>query len=140
MIDTRYNAILRQRSAYGERNDCTVMAIATAFELSYAIAHDLLTCAGRKPYQGFWLNVWLDARTPQIINKFKYERIGLPVIDPTKHYILGVTLTQFRRDFPEGRFILQCRGHVFTYINGKTFNLWTGARTRITAIWHLEAL
>ena len=37
---------------------------------------------------------------------------------------------------PKGRFILRKAHHVFAVIDGRVSNLETGARTRITNIWH----
>ena len=129
--------VTKLRDAFNENRDCTVVAIAVAADLPYAEAHSVLEQAGRKRRRGFKLRLWLDNQCavarmknrPLVIGKYKVERVRF-------EYMRSVTLAQFLRDFPRGRFIARKRSHAFTIIDGKVFNSFTGARTRITNLWH----
>ena len=132
MTPEHLTRIYVDRLGFGEHNDCTVVALATAFEMPYPAAHKLMAMAGRKTRHICPTGIFLNSDIPnQIIGGFRYVRVGQ---DGT------VSLAQFLRDFPKGRFVLHCRDHVFTVIDGKVFNLRRGRRTRIKTIWYLEAL
>lgn len=124
------------RDAFNERADCTVVAIAVAADLPYAEAHSILAHAGRKRRRGFKLRLWLDNQcamarmknTTVKLGRFRMTRVWMP------HG--SATLAKFLRDFPKGRFIARKRSHAFTIVDGKVFNSFTGARTRITNLWY----
>jgi len=131
-------SVTKLRDAFNERADCTVVAIAVAADLPYAEAHSVLAQAGRKHRRGFKLRLWLDNQcavarmknTPLRIGNYKVERVRF-------EYMRNVTLAKFLRDFPRGRFIARKRSHAFAVIDGKVYSSFTGARTRITNLWHL---
>lgn len=48
-----------------------------------------------------------------------------------------VTLGQFLKDFPKGRFVVRKSGHVFAVIDGKQFDaIPNGMRCRLTGVYH----
>jgi hypothetical protein len=132
-----------ERDTYREHNDCTVVSVAVAAELSYSEAHEFVARLGRKPRRGFHFvsnfnNRCHTARIKGIdfrLGKYKVTRVRMPWRGPHFH---GVTLAQFLRDFPKGRFIVVKRGHAFVVIDGKVLNLThSGVRSRITNLWYL---
>lgn len=126
------------RLTYNERADCTVAALASAAGMPYREAHAVLKKAGRVSRKGFKFRLWLDNQcaiacmknTTFQVGNYKVMRVRFP------EYRSTITLAKFLRDFPKGRFILRKAHHVFAVIDGRVSNLDTGARTRITNIWH----
>ena len=127
-----------ERDSFNEHKDCTVVALAAAADIPYSEAHALLAKAGRLPRHGFKLRLWLDNQCFAArmrggkfrLGKYSVERVVMFNRD-------RVTLAQFLRDFPRGRFVCRKRSHAFAVIDGKVLNLFTGARTRITNLWYL---
>lgn len=147
MINAKHlERVYEERSSYGEDNDCTVMALATAFEISYHEAHGILAREGRRNGQGCFFHAYMDGKnSTKTIGHFRYTRVQMVnevTVDRAgmQYHRRHVTLARFLRDFPKGRFILGCQGHVFTVIDGRIFNLFTGNRTQIRSIWYLEEI
>jgi len=133
-----------ERDSFHENHDCTVVAVAGAADIPYREAHALLAKAGRKPRHGFKFRTWLNNQCWGAHIKGEKFRLGAYTVTRIilpwyNKYNQGVTLAQFLRDFPRGRFLLRKSGHVFFVDDGKVLNLGsTGVRTRITNLWHLE--
>ena len=87
-----------------EKNDCTVRAAAVRFTTSYARAHELLESVGRRVKHG--------VKLPAI--KELLERMGLEVKRP----LFPVTLNQFIKQNPRGRFYVVVRGHAVGVVDG----------------------
>jgi hypothetical protein len=126
-----------ERASFFENNDCTVVALAAAVNIPYAEAREILAKAGRKPRQGFKSVTWLNNQCFNARMKGSKFRIGKYAITRIAMPYHSVTVARFLRDFPKGRFLCRQRGHLFTIIDGRVLNLLSGARTRITNLWHV---
>lgn len=127
--------LLASRQGFSEHNDCTVVALALAANMHYDETHRLLQDAGRRNRCRWHLFGWLKNNkqfygTDTVFGDYKAVRVRLR--EPS------ITLAKFLRDFPRGRFLLHKRGHAFAVIDGQVKNLSSGARTRITEIFHFE--
>lgn len=98
------------RSEYGETNDCTVIALATALECSYKEAHQILERWGRRKRKGIPLDLTLQTRGKEIgiTERMNFEK--------------SPTLRQFIKDNPEGNFIVIVRGHALCVKNGVIYD------------------
>jgi len=109
-----------------EMRDCTVFAVATAARIPYTEAHALLKLAGRRDRYGFALKKFMAGR--KTLGAYNVEHVSVPKI----------TLAQFLRDFPHGRFLVRRQGHAFTVVNGAVRDSAPeGARRRIKDLWLL---
>lgn len=114
----------------GERKDCTVHATAIAAQIPYFEAHALLARFGRKPRKGISYASFVTMLKVQhiTIGEYRVERVTLD---------RPVTLSQFLRDFPKGRFVVRRLGHVFAVIDGQQFDTMpNGMRVKLTDIYH----
>lgn len=87
-----------------ERRDCTVRAAVVRFTTSYARAHDLLARIGRRDGHGL----------KKLAVKAFLEAMGLEIIRP----LAPITLNQFIKQNPTGRFYVVIRGHALGVNNG----------------------
>lgn len=126
-----------------EHMDCTVHATAIAAQIPYFEAHELLARFGRRPRHGVKYRdfiAWVTSpalccfnnkvMTGQkgVIGAYRVQRVNLDK---------PVTLGQFLKDFPNGRFVVRKRGHVFAVIDGKQFDSRpNGMRCRLTGVYH----
>lgn len=110
--------------ASDSKNDCTVLAVAHGFEISYDKAYEYLKMLGREPNKGFrltfFLRQWSQLRTV-IFNKHVN-------IMPLRK---SITLGTFIKENPNGTFILSISGHVNTLKNGKLLDYKLTARSRL---------
>ena len=124
-----------------EHMDCTVHATAIAAQIPYFEAHELLARFGRRPRRGVkyrdfiaWATspiTWATSPSPKgVIGAYRVQRVKLDK---------PVTLAQFLKDFPNGRFVVRKRGHVFAVIDGKQFDASPNdLRCRLTGVYHFE--
>lgn len=110
----------------GETNDCGVRAVVAATGLPYAQVNASLIAAGRKPRQGTYATQ-IDAAG------FPLERLGGG---------RRLTITQFIKRNPTGRYVILRRGHYFAVIAGVVHDWWgseTGPRSRVVVAWKVIA-
>lgn len=127
------------RTTLGERSDCVVRALATAAGISYSAALESLSRHGRKRRRGAYPNTFepayaehgfvkveLKAKTRAYVRKAHFRRVqwgeqyvngGLVVTSRT-----SMTLGQFLRQFPSGRFIVHFRRHAIAVIDGVVYD------------------
>lgn len=121
---------LRSSSERGkdDRQDCTVQALANVTALTYDEAHELLERHGRKRKRGF--NIGRLLRLHPILNFFRFQPVGLE--KTFKHFRKSdgwgervratrsktMTVNQFVRTHPRGRFYLTTNTHAFALIDG----------------------
>jgi hypothetical protein len=87
-----------------EKHDCTVRAAAIRFTTSYARAHELLESVGRRVGHG--VNLYAISSL--------LEKMGLEIRKP----LFRITLNQFIKQNPKGRFYVVVRGHAVGIIDG----------------------
>lgn len=97
-----------------ERNDCSVIALAYAFDIPYPTAHSLCAKAGRKDCNGFSLESLF------IVKRKKHKimmgrRIGY-------HGRPKATVGKFQKNHSEGIYIIRVGNHIFTMIDGVLLN------------------
>lgn len=97
-----------------EKKDCSVIAIATAFNLEYGKAHAICKKAGRKDNKGFYL-----ATVFRLKNRKSCTFLGRRVSNRNRP---GMSVEKFKLTHPLGTFILWVRGHVCTLIDGNLIN------------------
>ena len=65
-----------------------------------------------------------------VIGAYRVQRVNLDK---------SVTLGQFLKDFPNGRFVVRKSGHAFAVIDGKQFDASpNGMQCRLTSVYHFE--
>ena len=123
-MSTRYSKSLAQRSnnSYSgegrywfERNDCSVIALAYAFDIPYLKAHEMCADAGRKDCNGFSLRSLLKVNATKRSRQVMGRRVGY-------HDRPGMTVGRFQRKHQKGIYIIRVGGHIFTMIDGKLLN------------------
>jgi len=127
-----------------EHMDCTVHATAIAAQIPYFEAHQLLARFGRRPRRGVKYRdfiAWAMSPTGYSITGTKIERGPCGKIGAYRVQRVAldkpVTLAQFLKDFPNGRFVVRKSGHVFAVIDGQQFDgSPNGMRCRLTGIYH----
>ena len=112
------------KSSINDDNNCVVRAIAIAYGLSYKKAYDIAAAAGRKHAKG--------AYTENVLQKsgLKYTK-----------FVRHLTINQFLKSNPQGRFIATRRGHAFAIINGTIYDSVTNKKRQIiNKLFQVESL
>jgi len=133
----------------GEKNDCTVKAVAFAANVPYQEAHKLLAAAGRVPGRGVRRHVYMG-----LLNDLGFKLT--PMFAP----MMAAAMMSLRERFPDnqevessdwvgyaktpitlervlphrGVFLVHTARHVFVAKNGKVLDWTAGGRHRITSI------
>lgn len=128
--------------ALSENRDCTVVAVAAACEVSYDVAHDAMTKAGRKPGRGAYVH-----QTHKAIESFgfKLERINASVFIaqyPKAHQILRSVTThhpdRFKKVWKDGHtYLIHCAHHVLTVRDGVNMDWTRGKAMRAVLIYRV---
>ena len=113
------NDMIAQTLAYRETNDCTVRAIAGAFDISYGKAHRHMAKYGRPHRNGPSSS---DA-TRAVIAMAK--KLGHEAYE--RRSMNQLTLNQFYKQYASkgGVWVVFVRGHAIGFRDGKTLD-WTG--------------
>ena len=117
---------LRASSAQaGERNDCTVMALAVTTGLEYDRVHAALAAEGRKPRRG-----------TSIFNMQRAaESLGFEMKQTSEFSARTVRTAARDRRLQSGRFILNTSGHVAGLVDGKVHDWTDGRLHRIRSVF-----
>ena len=110
-----------QGTGFSEKRDCSVRAAATASGLPYEQVHAVFTKHGRKPKRGTPTAVSIDAHKEM----FKSE--------PQRGE--RVTVAEFVRRNPIGRYVLHVRGHALAVVDGAVHDWSYGPRRRVRRYW-----
>ena len=107
--------------------DCSVRAISIAADIPYADAQQAFKEAGREDGKG----------TPWEVSCALYERLGFLRHHTRRCHYAGrravvryMTVAQFIRAHPKGRFTLHRRGHAFALIDGVVHDWSVGTGPR----------
>jgi len=122
---------MRGKSFEGECNDCSVVALSVACDISYKIAHEALKKAGRKNRKGVY--------PPLLIKAAKF--LGCSLVEEK---FPGKTLITIERDIKRygggRRYIIFATGH-FVGFNGNEIVDWSkGRRIRINAVYRVKPI
>lgn len=113
-----------------ERNDCVVIALSYAFEISYTDAHLFCKVKGREDGKGFFTRKIFSE------NQFLPNGFAMSIVynDVTKRVVYysnpKMTVNTFTKKNKTGTFIVAERGHAFCVKNGIAYNQ-TNGRKRI---------
>lgn len=97
-----------KKSKLEDTNNCTVIALATAFNINYKIADEIATNAGRKRRKGFHVSILMN----YIRNHTNLQFKKIPLKK-------NITIRRFLEQNPIGRFICCRSGHAFSVICGE---------------------
>ena len=112
-----------------ERNDCFVRALATASDIPYYQAHDLLKWLGRKERHSTQINI------SEQVCKTGNHALELCKIAPARPVKGYITHAQFIKQHPKGTFLVMTKRHIWAIKDGVSFDSWMpGAKKRIIYI------
>lgn len=124
-----YETLSEKTKEYGERNDCSVKAVALTLNTSYEDAHTILKEHGRKDYRGVLLNTIYETLRSR---GFEIESVEIPK---------GVTtINSFEKHILKGKFdtskpiLVLTSSHIVTFIDGVCQDYTSGRRHRIINI------
>lgn len=111
-----------------EQADCTVRALAIATDAPYYDAYKLLSQAGRKPNQGFFVEKFFKKCNFMLgcqFTKLKFRK--------------AVTLQKFLKKYPTGVYYIRKRAHVFVVKDGTVFDTRKpGSYTQVLMAWKVD--
>jgi hypothetical protein len=116
--------------AKGERNDCTVKAVAISCDIPYKQAHALMDKQGRKPKQGAFSYQYLAA----------IEEAGLEAVQLPLEGFGRTPITFVRTCDPSKSYIVRVSGHLFAVKKGKVEDWTEGRRNRIQNVWEVRPI
>lgn len=121
----RKMANARYRKAMNEHNDCSVIAVAIAFRMTYKEAHTIMAAFGRRNRHRFHTRNILPIA----------ENFGFTV-EPVNNLIqksgAQYTPKTIGNRLKKGYYLTFIRGHVFAVVNGEVHDWTNGRRHRIT--------
>lgn len=105
-----------------QTNDCTVRAMAAAFDLDYDYTYDMLAQAGRKCSRGFFLGAWLmkNASNGMLLDR-KVEKLSFPAVKGESR----MNVEKFVKEFATGTYIIRVAKHVACVKDGKILDWMT---------------
>lgn len=121
-----YERLAKASKKHGEKNDCTVKAVAVLANLPYNYAHAALAKVGRKRGKGpTWGNFFKVLRN---LNLW-YERVEIE----------GKTVRTLEKNLPKkGRYLITVRGHVLAAVDGKVHDWSSGRLHRINKVYKIS--
>ena len=111
----------------GEHNDCSVRAVTLACSVPYETARAALRVAGRQPRQGA-----LDHHIKKAVRALGHTTGKY--IRPKQANGSKYTPKTITKAYPQGRYLVYTRDHVFALVNGKVLDWTEGRRHHIIAV------
>ena len=128
-MPSTYAKIRSESDAFGERNDCTVVALTIACDVPYADAHATMKRCGRRNRCGAYPKQYKKAA----------DKLGFTFVDITDRFTSAKTLRtlepKLRKRLPNQRAIVQVRGHVAAWDGEKIQDWSANSKRRICQIW-----
>lgn len=121
-LSIRYEALKAESKRIGERNDCTVIAFAMIYDMTYLESHSLLMRLGRQVCRGF--NAEIATRHFNLTRSMKV-RPKQP--NGSKYTIKTITNT-----IPVGKYLIFTDGHILACIDGKIYDWTEDRKHRVT--------
>ena len=128
--EERYALLKTESMRYGERNDCSVIATAMIFSLTYNEAHSLLFRLGRNARRGFNMS---------ILERHYKTRLSKPS-RPKQPNGSSYTVKTIANTIPVGKYLVYTRGHVLACINGDIYDWTEDRKHRVTHIVEIDSL
>lgn len=123
----RIEPVTKGASFDGEKNDCTVRALANAKDIPYEEAHFTLHKYGRRDRRGAIVSVSHKAYTMQGFTcigiygrTLRARAMGFVGSDTPRNR--GITLGKLLPKLSEGRYIVMITGHALAVINGQVID------------------
>jgi hypothetical protein len=117
----------RVNTGFKDNNNCTIVALSTAAGIPYTEAYRIGKESGRKHGKGFYTHKLMNTARK---NGIVYRKIKTE----------GMTIQKFLQKYPEGRFVVNRRGHAFAVIDGTIYDhLENKPMQRIKGIWKVES-
>lgn len=112
-----------ERLLYRERNDCTVIAFAIIFKVTYDKAHrHMKESCGRVNRKGIRTKNVLPPSIPHV--KFRVRSFN-------KESGNATTLGRFIKDHPVGRYYVCVRGHALAVVDGVVYDYYYGPKRQV---------
>ena len=122
------------RYLMNEKNDCTVVALAAAFKMSYKAAHKLAKKHGRENRKGMITHAYYS-----MLNKMSSLRAMTKEEITTYYKSTNKTrankLSTFIKRYPKGTYILSVRSHTVTVEDGVVLERGTPANWHVSRAW-----
>jgi hypothetical protein len=121
-------------AGFNEDKDCTVRALCTAGNISYAKAHEIARKRGRengKPFNTFTL-VAASATYGLVWNLLRYKGSELDGV-----VVSGGSVATFAKTHPRGRYIVYASKHAIAVVNGKIHDTWDSSKKHLKCAWRL---
>lgn len=108
-----------------EKADCTVRALAISTDSPYYDAYKVLSLAGRKSNQGFYIEKFF--KSSKFILSHQFTKLK---------FRKSITLQKFLKSYPSGTYYVRKRGHVFVVKDGTVFDTRKpGPYTKVLMAW-----
>lgn len=121
-----FEAMREESRARNETNDCTVVSLAYALRIPYDATHLIMRQAGREHRKGACM--WSAA---ELIEPGRLVEVkGLP-FDPQ------ITLNEFCKEHPVGRYWVGVTGHALVVENGRVCDHSDKGRRRVGKAWRV---
>lgn len=111
--------------AASESNDCTVISLMHLLDLTYEAAHLIMHKAGREPGRGASMYMAVKQLDPDLLTEIKLPDDG-------------ITLAEFMREHPLGRYWVFVTGHALTVDMGRLFDHSDKPRRRVWFAWRVN--
>ena len=113
----------KENSGIADSNNCTICALAHSASITYRQAFDIGKAAGRKTGKGFVTRRLIDQAIQAGI---KFQKVAFKTM----------SIANFCKAYPRGRFVCRRSGHAFTVIDGVvTDHLHNRPLQRVTDAW-----
>ncbi|MCH9712597.1 MAG: hypothetical protein K0U20_08255 [Proteobacteria bacterium] len=124
-----YNEAKDQKFS-NETNDCSVVALSIACDISYADAHAALAARGRPARRGAYTHQSIDAAKD--LGYTVHELEGDELVNPETG--CGYTATTIGQLCKKGRFMVQVHRHIFAVVDGQVQDWTKGRRHRVKRV------
>lgn len=135
-----FQFMMQQTSAMGDRNDCTVKALALVADITYEDAHARLAARGRKNGRGWYME---DVNLELAALGFKVRKVSPAEYIaqyPGQHKNLKNVTTHHPRRFPgvfTGNYIFRSHRHVSAVVNGKLIDWAVNKAIHVWSIYEV---
>lgn len=105
-----------------QSNDCSVRAMAAAFDLDYDYTYDMLAAAGRKCAQGFGIMKWITKNSVDgVLLDRRVEYMHFPAVKGETR----MNVEKFVREHQTGSYIIRVSKHVACVKDGRILDWMT---------------
>jgi len=125
-----FQLLKAESRARGEKNDCSVIALAASCDLSYKDAHEILRKKGRKAGRGMLTHEILSA----------VKDAGKTYQDVTEIFKrnYGKTVSNIENAGLKETYLVITSGHVLTMKDGKALDWTSGRMHRVQSVYRIR--